>query len=109
MDIFSVREQIGTLYYKTDSRLAIVRQSDQDTSVLSNTVILDNTTSTELEPYSPSRLADTLTGYRYIKRDTTPIIDEAKNGPEAIESIAQTIETPGVGWQNTNRMMLSYA
>lgn len=62
-----------------------------------------------IEPFSLTRLADDITGYRFVRQDATPIIDEAKQGPEAIESIGLARETPGIGWKGTNRMMLSYA
>lgn len=103
------REVIGRLYYKTDSAVSIVRMSDMDTFTIGNTVIIDNTTSTTLVPFSSSRLSDSVTGYRFIRRSAIPIVDEAKNGPESIEPLAMTSETPGIGWKGSNRMMLSYA
>ena len=62
------REEIGRLYYKTDSGVSIARKTGGDLFSTLNTVILDNTTSTTLAPFSLSRLADSVTGYRFIRK-----------------------------------------
>jgi hypothetical protein len=79
ISISTGRDEIGRLYYKTDSGISVIRKTGGDLFSTGNTVILDNTTSTTLVPFSLSRLADSVTGYRFVKKVLIPTIDEEKN------------------------------
>lgn len=79
-------------------------------STVRETVYIDDAFSVfAKEQFSHKKVADSIYGYRFMKRTMDPLYDEVKNGPIDIDSIGMTVNTPGIGWKDNNRTLLSYA
>ncbi len=109
IDILSTRWKIATLIYKASTNTSIIKKSQWNNIQIENTIILDDITAFSSEKFSLSRLADTVTWYRYTYESTVPVFDEIKNWPSVIESIWNTPDISWIGWKWTNKMLLSYA
>lgn len=108
IDIVSWVDTLGHIIYKTDSDVSL--EYAQDARLFTgSTIYLEDVGDYLREKTSEEKLADRVTGYRFMKRNLNPTYDDAKNGPESIDGFGLTVDTPGIGWKWTNRTLLSYA
>lgn len=109
MDILLSGQRIGKIVYHTDPRKSVEKSKDPFIASINNTPAIDDSSSVSSEAFSRVSFGSNVAGYRFFGNETSKIIDSEKNGPNTIDSLAITPETPGVGWRGNNRIALSYA
>jgi hypothetical protein len=79
--------------YSTDTQQSVEKALDPFASSVQNTPILDATSSISSEAFSQNTFNSNIIGYRFIK-ETSRDIDAEENGPNTIDSLAISPETP---------------
>jgi hypothetical protein len=96
--------EIGRLSYMTDSRLSVARAG---TDVRNTPTLVQSGFGVSTLPYGS--LTSGVTGIQITRPVSHRTIDTISTGPNHTQSIGAIDSIPGVGWQGSNTMLLSYA
>lgn len=101
--------KIGRLILSLDSKKSVHFSQDvTSSSDIQDLLLLPSPQYSHEEAYNDI-FDKNIAGYSLYKQTPSPILDERIIGPNHIDSLGSISETPGVGWQGNNRMLLSYA
>lgn len=107
LDVHSGDKTIGRMFLSVDPQKSVQLTSNLFTP--SSSILLDSD-----HPYlRKSAFAQVfdqkVSGFTIYQNPKTPDLDENMIGPNSIDSLGSLTDTPGVGWHDKNRTLLSYA
>jgi hypothetical protein len=108
LDIQVAGNVVGSIQYMMDSEQSVVQTDDVFASSARNTPVL-SVYGYQAEVYSSQAFSSSVSGYRVSRDGGAQAIDTTTTGPDDISSFGEIQDVAGVGWQDSNRTLLSYS
>ena len=107
LDVKEGDKTIGRIFVSIDPKKSV--QLASDIFIPTSSILLDSNHSSLRKSAFSQVFDEKISGFTLYKNQATPDLDENMIGPHSTDSLGAITDTPGVGWHDKNRTLLSYA